>query len=90
MSHSHGPTTTGRLGLSSLIFGLNFLVQGLGGIWTGSLGLVSDSLENLNDTVVNLLALGSIRVANRREPCDRWTYGWHPVSYTHLTLPTKA
>jgi cobalt-zinc-cadmium efflux system protein len=77
MSHSHGPTTTGRLALSSLIFGANFLVQGLGGLWTGSLGLVSDSLENLNDTVVNLLAMGSIRVANRKEPDDRWTYGWH-------------
>ena len=77
MSHSHGPTTTGRLALSSLVFGANFLVQGLGGLWTGSLGLVSDSLENLNDTVVNLLAMGSIRVANRKEPDDRWTYGWH-------------
>lgn len=77
MSHSHGPTTTGRLALSSLVFGANFLVQGLGGLWTGSLGLVSDSLENLNDAVVNLLAMGSIRVANRKEPDDRWTYGWH-------------
>lgn len=77
MSHSHGPTTTGRLALSSLVFGANFFVQGLGGLWTGSLGLVSDSLENLNDTVVNLLAMGSIRVANRKEPDDRWTYGWH-------------
>ncbi len=77
MSHSHGPTTAGRLALSSLVFGVNFLVQGLGGLWTGSLGLVSDSLENLNDAVVNLLAMGSIRVANRKEPDDRWTYGWH-------------
>ncbi|MDE3034208.1 MAG: cation transporter [Acidobacteriota bacterium] len=77
MSHSHGPTTTGRLAFSSLVFGVNFLVQGLGGLWTGSLGLVSDSLENLNDAVVNLLAMGSIRVANRKEPDDRWTYGWH-------------
>ena len=77
MSHSHGPTTTGRLALSSLVFGVNFLIQGLGGLWTGSLGLVSDSLENLNDTVVNLLAMGSIRVANHKEPDDRWTYGWH-------------
>ncbi len=86
MSHSHGPTTTGRLALSSLIFGLNFLVQGSGGLWTGSLGLVSDSLENLNDAVVNLLALGSIRVANRREPCDRWTYGWHRIEIFNTLL----
>ena len=86
MSRSHGPTTTGRLGLSSLIFGLNFLVQGLGGVWTGSLGLVSDSLENLNDAVVNLLALGSIRIANRREPCDRWTYGWHRIEIFNTLL----
>jgi cobalt-zinc-cadmium efflux system protein len=86
MTHSHGPTTTGRLALSSLIFGLNFLVQGLGGLWTGSLGLVSDSLENLNDAVVNLLALGSIRVANRREPCDRWTYGWHRIEIFNTLL----
>jgi len=86
MSHAHGPTTTGRLALSSLIFGLNFLVQGIGGLWTGSLGLVSDSLENLNDAVVNLLALGSIRVANRREPCDRWTYGWHRIEIFNTLL----
>ena len=26
--NGHGPTTTGRLALSSLVFGLNFLVQG--------------------------------------------------------------
>jgi len=86
MAHSHGPTTTGRLALSSLIFGLNFLVQGAGGLWTGSLGLVSDSLENLNDTVVNLLALGGIRLANRREPCDRWTYGWHRIEIFNTLL----
>ena len=86
MGHSHGPTTTVRLALSSLIFGLNFLVQGIGGLWTGSLGLVSDSLENLNDAVVNLLALGSIRLANRREPCDRWTYGWHRIEIFNTLL----
>jgi len=86
MTHAHGPTTTGRLGLSSVIFGLNFIVQGLGGLWTGSLGLVSDSLENLNDAVVNLLALGSIRVANRREPCERWTYGWHRIEIFNTLL----
>ena len=84
--NGHGPTTTGRLALSSLVFGLNFLVQGLGGLWTGSLGLVSDSLENLNDAVVNLLALGSIRVANRREPCDRWNYGWHRIEIFNTLL----
>jgi len=86
MAHTHGPTTTGRLALSSLIFGLNFLVQGLGGLWTGSLGLVSDSLENLNDAVVNLLALAGIRLANRREPCARWTYGWHRIEIFNTLL----
>jgi cobalt-zinc-cadmium efflux system protein len=86
MAHSHGPTTTGRLALSSLIFGLNFLVQGVGGLWTGSLGLVSDSLENLNDAVVNLLSLGSIRVANRREPCEQWNYGWHRLEIFNTLL----
>ena len=86
MAHTHGPTTTGRLALSSLIFGLNFLVQGLGGLWTGSLGLVSDSLENLNDAVVNLLALAGIRLANRREPCERWTYGWHRIEIFNTLL----
>ena len=86
MAHGHGPTTTGRLALSSLIFAVNFFVQGLGGLWTGSLGLVSDSLENLNDAVVNLLALGSIRVANRREPCDQWSYGWHRIEIFNTLL----
>jgi cobalt-zinc-cadmium efflux system protein len=86
MAHTHGPTTTGRLALSSLIFGVNFLVQGVGGLWTGSLGLVSDSLENLNDAVVNLLSLGSIRVANRREPCEQWNYGWHRLEIFNTLL----
>ena len=86
MAPPHGPTTTGRLALSSLIFGLNFVVQGVGGLWTGSLGLVSDSLENLNDAVVNLLSLGSIRLANRREPCDQWNYGWHRLEIFNTLL----
>ncbi len=87
--HSHaerGPTTMGRLAFSAAIFGLNFLVQGLGGLWTGSLGLVSDSLENLNDSVVNLLAMGAISLANKREPCDRYTYGWHRLEVFHTLL----
>jgi cobalt-zinc-cadmium efflux system protein len=86
MAHSHGPTTTGRLAMSSLIFGLNFLVQGMGGLWTGSLGLISDSLENLSDAVVNLLSMGSIRVANRREPCGQWNYGWHRLEIFNTLL----
>jgi cobalt-zinc-cadmium efflux system protein len=84
--HHHGPSTTGRLAWSAAIFGLNFLVQGLGGLWTGSLGLLSDSLENLNDAGANLLALGSIRLANRREPCDQWTYGWHRLEIFNTLL----
>jgi cobalt-zinc-cadmium efflux system protein len=87
--HSHGGegrTTLGRLAFSAAIFGLNFLVQGLGGLWTGSLGLVSDSLENLNDSVVNLLAMGAISLANKREPCDRWAYGWHRLEVFHTLL----
>ena len=81
-----GHSTPGRLALSSALFALNFLFQALGGWWTGSLGLVSDSLENLNDAVVNLLAMGSIQVANRREPCDRYTYGWHRLEIMQTLL----
>lgn len=88
--HHHEPheahSTPGRLALSSALFGLNFIFQALGGWWTGSLGLVSDSLENLNDAVVNLLAMGSIQVANRREPCDRYTYGWHRLEIMQTLL----
>lgn len=82
----HGPGTTRRLALSSLLFGFNFLVQAGGGLWTGSLGLVSDSLENLNDTAVNLLAMGSITLANRKEPNERWNYGWHRLEIFHTLL----
>ncbi len=87
--HPHlqtGRTTLARLAFSAGIFGLNFLVQGLGGLWTGSLGLVSDSLENLNDSVVNLLAMGAISIANKREPCDRYAYGWHRLEVFHTLL----
>lgn len=75
-----------RLAFSAGLFALNFLAQGLGGLWTGSLGLVSDSLENLNDSVVNLLAMGAISLANKREPCDRYTYGWHRLEVFHTLL----
>jgi cobalt-zinc-cadmium efflux system protein len=83
--HAHGgcaaqdrtPGTAARLAWSSAIFGLSAVIQGLGGVLTGSLGLISDSLENLNDLIANLLSLTSLMVANRREPCDRFAYGWH-------------
>ncbi|MBI4911945.1 MAG: cation transporter [Acidobacteria bacterium] len=86
MAHLHGPGTPGRLALSSVLFGVNFLFQALGGLWTGSLGLVSDSVENLNDAVVNLLAMGTIHLANRREPCDRYAYGWHRLEILQTLL----
>lgn len=76
-SHSAGPSTVGRLALSAALFGVSFLLQGLGGLWTGSLGLISDSLENLNDVLVNLMGIASLVIANRRDPCDRYAYGWH-------------
>ena len=71
------PGTAWRLACSAAIFGVSALMQGIGGLWTGSLGLISDSLENLNDVIVNLVGLTSLVVANRREPCDRFAYGWH-------------
>jgi len=75
--HHHGPSTTGRLAWSAGIFFVSFVLQGLGGWWTGSIGLVSDSLENLNDVLVNSLGILSLWLANRRDPDDRWTFGWH-------------
>lgn len=74
---SQGPTTAARLAWSAGIFALSAALQALGGFWTGSLGLVSDSLENLNDVLVNLMALTGLAIANRREPSDRYAYGWH-------------
>lgn len=76
--HEHRePRTAWRLAWSAVIFGVSALLQAIGGFWTGSLGLISDSLENLNDVIVNLVGLTSLVVANRREPCDRFNYGWH-------------
>lgn len=79
--HSHGespaPSTVGRMALSSALFGVSFLLQGLGGLWTGSLGLISDSLENLNDVLVNLMGIASLVISHRRDPCDKYAYGWH-------------
>lgn len=75
--HDQEPGTARRLAWSAAIFATSALLQGLGGFWTGSLGLISDSLENLNDVIVNLVGLTSLVVANRREPCDRFNYGWH-------------
>lgn len=75
--HAHGPTTAARLGWSAGIFAVSAALQAAGGFWTGSLGLVSDSLENLNDVLVNMLALTGLLIANRREPSDRYAYGWH-------------
>ena len=56
---------------------MSFVLQGVGGLWTGSIGLVSDSLENLNDVLVNSMGILSLWLANRRDPDDRWTFGWH-------------
>ena len=36
--------------------------------------------------MVNLLALAGIRLANRREPCERWTYGWHRIEIFNTLL----
>jgi cobalt-zinc-cadmium efflux system protein len=69
--------TVARLACSAAFFALSALIQGVGGYWTGSLGLVSDALENLNDMMVNLLGVASLTVANRRQPCDLFAYGWH-------------
>jgi len=84
--HEHGPSTPRRLALSAAIFGLSAVIQAAGGFWTGSLGLVSDSLENLNDVLVNVLALTGLALANRREPCERYTYGWHRLEIFNMAL----
>jgi cobalt-zinc-cadmium efflux system protein len=90
-SHAHVPArprpdTPARLAWSSAVFGLSALAQGLGGWWTGSLGLVSDSLENLNDLIANLLSLTSVLVADRREPSERFAYGWHRLEVFNTLL----
>ncbi|MDR3670292.1 MAG: cation diffusion facilitator family transporter [Holophaga sp.] len=91
-SHQHpepragGLGTPARLAWSSVVFGVGALIQGIGGFWTGSLGLVSDSLENLNDLVANLLNLTSLLVACRREPSERFAYGWHRLEVFNTLL----
>ena len=90
-SHDMAPgdahlSTVARLAWSSVIFGVSALVQGAGGFFTGSLGLVSDSLENFNDLVANLLSLTSLMVANRREPCEKFAYGWHRLEVFNTLL----
>jgi cobalt-zinc-cadmium efflux system protein len=84
--HDHGPSTPRRLALSAAIFAVSAALQAAGGFWTGSLGLVSDSLENLNDVLVNVLALTGLALANRREPCERYTYGWHRLEIFNMAL----
>jgi len=94
MPHDHashttadeGLSTVGRLGWSSAIFGASAVIQGVGGMLTGSLGLRADAVENLNDLIANLLSLTSLTVANRREPCDRFTYGWHRLEVLNTFL----
>lgn len=87
-SHGQGPATAGRLAISAGIFFTSFLMQGIGGLLTGSVGLISDSLENLNDVLVNLLGLASLAVANRREPCDRYAFGFHRVEVLNTLFGT--
>jgi cobalt-zinc-cadmium efflux system protein len=88
--HAHpapgGLSTVARLAWSSAIFGTSAAVQATGGLFTGSLGLMSDALENLNDLIANLLSLTSLVVANRREPCERFTYGWHRLEVFNTLL----
>ena len=95
--HDHSPdpdpdpgkahlSTVTRLAWSSVIFGVSAIVQGGGGLFTGSLGLISDSLENFNDLIANLLNLTSLLVANRREPCEKFAYGWHRLEVFNTLL----
>jgi cobalt-zinc-cadmium efflux system protein len=84
--HHHPRSTAGRLGLSSAIFALNMAVQAGGGLWTGSLGLYSDALENFSDAALNLLGMASLSVANRREPCDEFSYGWHRLEVFYVVV----
>lgn len=84
--HGHGPSTSQRLAWSAGIFFASFVVQGLGGFWTGSIGLVSDSLENLNDVLVNTLGILSLWIANRRDPDDQWSFGWHRLEVFNSLL----
>jgi len=90
-NHAHGGegaglSTVARLAWSAAIFGVSGILQGVGGFFTGSLGLISDSLENFNDLVANLLSLTSLMVANRREPCEKFAYGWHRLEVVNTLL----
>jgi len=85
-SKEPGLSVVARLAWSSAIFGASAVIQGLGGVFTGSLGLISDALENFNDLIANLLSLISLTVANRREPCERFTYGWHRLEVFNTLL----
>lgn len=86
--HGHGPAPAGRLAISAAIFFLSFLMQGIGGLLTGSVGLISDALENLNDVLVNLMGLASLAIANRREPCDRYAFGFHRLEVLNTLFGT--
>lgn len=84
--HGQGSSTPAKLAASAAIFAVSAALQAVGGFWTGSLGLISDALENLNDVLVNLLALTGLTLANRREPCDRYAYGWHRLEIFNMAL----
>ena len=81
-----GLSTVARLAWSAAIFGVSAILQGVGGLFTGSLGLISDSLENFNDLIANLLSLTSLMVANKREPCEKFAYGWHRLEVVNTLL----
>ena len=58
---------------------------------TGSYGYVNSSSKDIYILTINV-GPDQIHVAVQIAPvdCRQWTVDSRPVSYTHLTLPTKA
>ena len=101
--HSHAPKSFGKAFAIGTALNLGFVIVEAGyGIASGSMALLADAGHNLSDVLGLLIAWGAATLGKRR-PGGKYTYGFRsssilaaflnallPVSYTHLTLPTKA
>ena len=75
------------------LIGSYFVVELLVGFAVNSLALIADAGHMLTDVVALVMGLIALLLARHGKATDTRTFGWHraeAVSYTHLTLPTKA
>lgn len=78
--HVHAPKDFGRAFAIGIALNTAFVAIEAGyGLWSNSMALLADAGHNLSDVLGLLVAWGAATLS-RRQPSDRFTYGWRNSS----------